>query len=350
MLENLITMKRLIFFAAILAFVSAPVFAQVSAGTSNSINLGPLLKKAYEKKATVVQTAAVTTPAAVEEAVEEIVLESDVDINIPVTGIVNNDGIAVVIGNRNYQKTKNVDFAVHDARAVKQYLMKTMGFKEGNIFYIEDATKTDFEVMFGTKDFAEGKLYNAVKPDRSDVFVFYAGHGAPDLRKNTGYFVPVECDPQYIAISGYSSEVFFNNISQIPSKSTTVVMDACFSGAELLEGVSPIGIKSKDFDNVQNGVMLSSSAGTQVSSWYSEKNHGMFTYFFLKAIQDGNADYNGDGQLTAREIYQYASDKADGVPYYARRYRSIEQTPTIQGDLQDNVLVTLRPTADGEGE
>ena len=120
--------------------------------------------------------------------------------------------------------------------------MKTMGFKEGNIFYYEDATKTDFEVLFGTKDFAEGKLYNAVKPDRSDVFVFYAGHGAPDLKKNTGYFVPTECDPQYIAISGYSSEIFFNNISQIPAKSMTVVMDACFSGADILEGVISPGV------------------------------------------------------------------------------------------------------------
>jgi hypothetical protein len=343
-------MKRLLFLTAILCIVGVPTMAQVSSGTSNSVNLGPLLKKAYEKKATVVQTAAVTTPVAVEKAVDEIVLNSDVDTNIPETGVVNNDGIAVVIGNRNYQKTKHVEFAINDSRAVKQYLMKTMGFREGNIFYYEDATKTDFEVLFGTKDFAEGKLYNAVKPGKSDVFVFYAGHGAPDLRKNTGYFVPVECDPQYIAISGYSSDVFFNNISQIPSKSTTVVMDACFSGADILEGVSPIGIKSKSFDNVQNGVMLSSSAGTQVSSWYTEKNHGMFTYFFLKAMQDANADYDGDGQLTAREVYQYVSDKADGVPYYARRYRSIEQTPTIQGDIQDNVLVSFKPASEGGEE
>jgi hypothetical protein len=313
--------------------------AQTSEGTSNAVNLGGLLQKAYLEKAKTQPTQPTALPSAETPAKEEIVLASDVDENIPVTGMVNNDGIAIVIGNRNYLKTKNVDYAIHDARAMKEYLTKTLGFKEGNIFYYEDASKTDFEILFGNQYEFKAKVYNSVKPDRSDVFVFYSGHGAPDPRDNTGYFVPVECDPQYINISGYSTEVFFNNLSKIPARSVTVVTDACFSGADILEGISPIGIKAKNFSSIQNGVMLSSSAGTQVSSWYTENNHGMFTYFFLKALRDGNADFDDDGKVTAREVYQYVSDKSDGVPYYARRFRNIEQTPTIQGVKQDVVLV-----------
>ncbi len=331
-------MKRFAFYL-LSSFIAFGLLAQSSEGTSNAVNLGGLLQKAYLNK---IQAQPTTQPvaAAATPAAAEIVLKSDVDLNIPATGAVNNDGIAVVIGNANYDKTKNVDFAIHDARMMKEYLMKVMGFKEFNIFYYEDASKTDFEVLFGNKLEYRGKVFNAVKPEKSDLFIFYSGHGAPDLRTNTGYFVPKECDPQYITISGYSTEVFFNNLSKIPSKSTTVITDACFSGAEILEGISPIGIKAKGFNSIQNGVMISSSAGTQVSSWYSEQNHGMFTYFFLKAIQDKDiTDKDGDGMLTAGEIYGYVSDKSDGVPYYARRFRNIEQTPTIQGLMQDNVIV-----------
>jgi len=270
-----------------------------------------------------------------------IQLTSDVDVNIPKTSKINANAIAVVIGNRDYQKTKNVDYAIQDARTIKKYLVEAMGFKEGNIFYHENATKIEFDILFGDKDSYKGKLFNAIKPQLSDVFIFYSGHGAPDLDKFTGYFVPVDSDPQYIGFTGYNSEVFFNNIAQLPAKSTTIVLDACFSGASLLEGVSPIGIKSKTFENVQNGVLLSSSAGTQVSSWYSEMNHGMFTYFFLKAIHNSNADYDLDGNITAEEIYQFVSDKAEGVPYYARRFRNVEQTPTIQGDKRDQVIFSL---------
>lgn len=328
-------MKKLIYLFSCVLFIGFGASAQVSEATSNSINLSSLIKK---KEVAKPMTPVMSTSVAAANSVE-IVLNSDVDINIPKTSTVNNDGIAVIIGNRNYRYTKNVDFAINDARAMKLYLTQTMGYKEGNIFYFEDATKTDFEVLFGNRDTHEGKVFNAIKPGRSDLFVFYAGHGAPDLKTNTGYFVPVETDPSFINVSGYSSEIFFENISMIPARSVTVVMDACFSGAEILQGISPIGIKSKTFDSVQNGILLSSSSGTQVSSWYMEQSHGMFTYFFLKAIQDGNADFNKDGSITAEEIYQYVADNSDGVPYYARRYHNVVQTPTLQGDMRDKVIV-----------
>lgn len=318
-------MKKLVF-VIVLTTLSEFAISQSSTGRSNPV----VLQFPAEP--------AVVTPT----GSKGIVLASDVDINLPKTGAVNPNGIAVIIGNRDYSKTKNVDYAIHDARAMKMYLTEVFGFKEGNIFYFENATKSDFEVVFGNKGNHEGKLYNAVKPDLSDVFVFYSGHGAPDLKNYTGYFVPVDSDPQYISITGYSSDVFFENLSKVPSRSTTIVLDACFSGADLLEGVSPVGIKSKNFESGIKGALLSSSAGTQVSSWYAEKNHGMFTYFFLKAIQDANADYDGDKQLKMREIHQYVSDKSEGVPYYARRYRNVDQTPTIQGTQQDFVLVTYR--------
>ncbi|TAG95337.1 MAG: hypothetical protein EAZ20_00345, partial [Bacteroidetes bacterium] len=77
----------------------------------------------------------------------------------------------------------------------------------------------------------------------------------------------------------------------------------------------------------------------EVSCWYNEKSHGMFTYFFLKAIHNKNADLNKDNKLTLREIYQFIIDDAEGVPYYARRYRGVEQKPTLQGQNLDRVLV-----------
>ncbi|MFY0688420.1 MAG: caspase family protein [Cyclobacteriaceae bacterium] len=317
--------------------VALPSIGQVSEGTSNSINLGAVLKKAYEEKESQPKTVVVEQPVAEAEKVE-IVLASDVDLNIPKTDIVNEYGIAVIIGNRDYQNTKNVDYAINDAMAMKKYVQQTMGFRDGNIFYVENASKTDFEILFGTKDDYRGQLYNAVRADMSDVFIFYSGHGAPDVNTNTGYFVPVECNPQYINLTGYNSDVLFTNLSKIPAKSVTVAMDACFSGAEILENVSPVGIQSKGFNSVDNGVFISSSAGTQVSSWYTEKEHGMFTYFFLKAIQNRNADADKDGQLTANEIFRFVYEE---VPYHARRFRNVDQTPTLQGSKRDQVVVSF---------
>ena len=66
---------------------------------------------------------------------------------------------------------------------------------------------------------------------------------------------------------------------------------------------------------------------------------GLFTYYFLKAIQDGNADINMDGQITVSEIYNYAADQ---VTRKARGLRNLDQHPTMQGDNQNNVIVTIK--------
>lgn len=263
-----------------------------------------------------------------------------IDENLPKTGMVNTDAIAVVIGNRDYRKTKTVEFAIHDAETVKKYLVEVMGFKEGDVFYLNNVTKGEFELYFGTKDSPEGKLFNAVKPFKSDVFVFYSGHGAPGLKDQKGYFVPIECDPLYVELQGYPIDVFYKNLAKLPAKSVSVAIDACFSGAEILDNISPIVIKVSDpVILIENGAILSSSASAQVSGWYREKQHGMFTYFFLKAIHNANADKNQDGALTYREIFDYVSDQTEGVPYYSRRILGVDQTPTLQGSNPDRVFI-----------
>jgi len=267
-------------------------------------------------------------------------LNVDVDKNLPRSRMRKNDAVAVVIGNRDYNRVGDVDFAINDARAIKMYLVDVLGYREGNVIFLTDATKGDFESLFGNKDNFKGRLYNMVKAGKSEIFVYYSGHGAPGLKDKKGYFVPVEADPQYIELSGYPLDVFYKNISKVPARSVTVVLDACFSGANIYKNISPIVLKVKNpVISTKNGVVLSSSRGSQVSGWYNEKKHGIFTYFFLKAIHNKNADFNKDNKLTLDEIYRFISDKTEGVPYYARRLHGVDQTPTIEGKYKGKVLV-----------
>lgn len=266
-------------------------------------------------------------------------LNADVNKNLPKSNKVNRDAIAVVIGNRDYKHTKDVDYAIHDARATKQYLIEVFGFDEANIIFEENATKGTFETIFGTESNKSGKLSNYVKPGRSDVFVFYSGHGAPGLKDQRGYFVPVEAEPNFLENGGYALDTFYSNIGKIDAKSITVVTDACFSGATVFEGISPLVIKSNPVAVAgEKLTVISSSTGAQVSSWYEEQNHGLFTYYFLKAIHNKNADKNGDNKITYQELYDFISDEYDGVPYMAKR-KGIAQNPTIQSKRLDKVFL-----------
>lgn len=259
--------------------------------------------------------------------------------NLPESQQSNPDAIAVVIGNRNYKKTRWVEYAGNDAQAMSRYLKEVLGFKSNNIFILKNATKGDFDTWFGTEGNHKGKLFNAVKAQKSDVFVFYSGHGAPGLNDKKGYFVPIECDPNNVELGGYSLNLFYKNLSKIPAKSKTVIVDACFSGAEILDNISPIGIRV-DLTGGKDMVVMTSSAGTQVSSWYNAKHHGLFTYFFLKAIHDYElSDTDKDGELTYQEVYDYLSNQDEGLPYFARRLHGIEQTPKLQGQGREQVLL-----------
>ena len=267
----------------------------------------------------------------------------DVDTNIPRTDVDNKDAIAVIIGNRNYTNSDvpTVDFAIRDAAVVKEYMLKTFGYREGNIIYETDATQAKFFALFGTEK-RDGKLQDYVKEGESDVFIYYSGHGAPDPESKDGYFVPVDCDPAMVDVTGYSLDLFYSKINNLGAKSITVVIDACFSGASgggmLLKNISPVFIKVDETGRLADEVtVFTSASGEQVSSWYPEKKHSLYTYYFLKGLK-GAADQDGNQAITAEEMQSYVLDK---VSYMARKLNSREQTPSLQTLDRGKLLINF---------
>jgi len=279
-------------------------------------------------------------------AANPVKTSSDIDTAIPSGKSAGKYDVAVVIGNANYSATgsPNVDFALQDAQVIRQYLVKAFGYDPANIIYLENATLTKLNEVFGTSDNYQGKLYKWVKPGQSNVFIYYVGHGAPDQQSGEGYFVPVDANPQYISTSGYKLSTFYENLSRIPAIKKTVVIDACFSGSsangQLLKGVSGLTarLKSEPKASVAADLLLTSAGMDQVASWYPEKGHSLFTYFFLKGIQ-GEADVNKDGKTTMGEMKIYLNEH---VPYMARRLTGNEQQPVLMGKDEDEITVLVR--------
>jgi len=279
----------------------------------------------------------------IERALSSESFLDDVDKNIPPTKLKNPDAVAVIIGNKDYKDKDipGVNYAENDARVMKEYLIHRLGYNPDNIIFRTNATTSDFNDIFGVKDQYQGELYNMIKEGLSDVFIYYSGHGAPDVDSRQGYFVPVNCkrSNSSLRMNGYSLNLFYENISKLPARKMTVVLDACFSGGTFYPNASPIGIAVQNPVLTRTGtICMFSSTGEQVSSWHKEAKHSLFTYYFLKALR-GEADANLDKAVTFDEAFKYISDKHNGVPYYARRNFGREQTPVMHGlDVSDELV------------
>ena len=254
----------------------------------------------------------------------------------------NRYAVAVIVGNRDYKNRDipPVNYAVQDATQVRECLIKTFGYRKGNIIFKTNATKGTFENIFGSSQDYKGMLYDYIVPDKSDVFVYYSGHGAPSLETKKGYILPVDGNPNNVSISGYALELLYGNLAKLKARAITVVTDACFSGAPLFKKASPVGIIVKNpLVALKNTTILNSSAGTELSSWYPEKGHGLFTYYFLLGLT-GKADINNDKKITMGEFSSYINDN---VPYMARTlHDGRKQTPKYKTYDSNRVLVRYK--------
>ena len=242
------------------------------------------------------------------------------------------DDIAVIIGNANYKKQgkdiPNVNPAYADAEGIKQYFMKAKGIKEGNIIYLKDATNAQLLSVFGNDKSHKGKLFNYIKPNKSKVYIYYAGHGAPG-EEGDAYLVPSDTDSQTIQFTGYQLSTLYSNLGKLPAKSVTVILEACFSGGSqsgsLISKASPIIITPKKTMIPANVKVIAAGSETQMASWEEDSSHSLFTKYFLKAMS-GEGDINKDGKVSDNELREYLSDT---MTYYARRYYGRDQKVQI---------------------
>jgi uncharacterized caspase-like protein len=199
----------------------------------------------------------------------------------------------------------------------------------------KDASQGEMRAIFGSEDNIQGKLWRYIDPDGgSNVFVYYSGHGAPDMSSRTPYLLPVDTDPSTIALNGYPLDLMYGNLSKLSVKSVSIMLDACFSGGShqgmLIKSASPVMVSADMPEQFSRSklTVLAAAEGNQLASWDDKKGHGMFTSHLLDGMK-GQADANSDGKITAQELHRYVSY---AVQRQARREFGREQTPKLMGD------------------
>ena len=89
-----------------------------------------------------------------------------------------------------------------------------------------------------------------------------------------------------------------------------------------------------DESATRNVTVFSASSGSEISSAWPEKKHGLFSYFLMKGMR-GDADANKDNQITVGELGDYVKENVSDMAGMLDR----EQTPGLQTLDNSKVLV-----------
>ncbi|MCE4226103.1 peptidase C14 [Methylobacterium sp. C25] len=252
----------------------------------------------------------------------------------------NADSVAVVIGNRTYKQTVPVDFAHNDADAIRSYLVERLGYRESNVFVLKDATLNEFNQAFGTeRNPQSGRLWRSVREGRSNVFVYYSGHGVPDLATHQPFLLPEDGNPNQ-GESGYSLETLYRNLDLVKRKigadrQLVVMVDACFTGETGRKGESLLAVSAPGFapakPKTEAGIVrVVATSGATPANWDEPNKLGLLTSRFLMGAS-GLADAkdqqgNGNGQVEWSELKSYLRREVEDT---ARRTSGREQVPEV---------------------
>ena len=245
--------------------------------------------------------------------------------------LMRNNALALIIGIEGYKNTNgDALYADRDAALFKDYATEKLGIPDNRIKILLNDSATEQEILLSVKEWVR----RSVKPNKSDIYIFFAGHGLASQNGKNMYLLPHDGSPRLLEKTAILRDELFKDIKQANPRSVTVFLDTCYSGVtrneKMLIAGRPIVIKAKEQAIPDGFTLFSAASNEQISRPLEEAKHGMFSYFLMKGME-GDADSNNDNKITAQELHNYVKENVI-------QQSSGAQTPELQGD-KDRVLV-----------
>jgi tetratricopeptide (TPR) repeat protein len=250
---------------------------------------------------------------------------------------------ALVVGISKYKNLPpegQLDFPSRDAESMYTVLISAEGgqFPAQNVHKLIGPQAT----LANLRNELEQWLPSVAKDD-DRVLIYFAGHGF--VSNGKAYLAPYDIDRANIAGSAYSMETLGSVFGgKIRGKWKVLLTDACHSGA-----ITPEADRaqvSRSLLDLNKSLFSLTASRDREQSFESAQwggGHGIFTYYVIKGME-GEADTNGDGQVTADELAEY-------VHTNVRNDTKERQNPTSErGSFDPNMLLAYNPGRETAGQ
>jgi TPR repeat protein len=241
----------------------------------------------------------------------------------------NRNAVALIVGIADYKRTAKAKYADRDAKFFSDYARRKLGVPQSNIKVLTNSEAGHIELLEVVSDWLPG----ATRAEKSDVYVFFAGHGLGSEDGKEVYLLPHNSSPKLLNDTALRRSKLFDKIASTQPRSVTVFLDTCYSGSSRNEVVllaqRGIVIEPIKQSIPRNFTVFSAAGMKQTAKMLDDAKHGLFSYYLMKGME-GDADTNKDKKITSGELHKYV------LANVSRMQRN--QTPELQGSA-NRVLV-----------
>ena len=248
----------------------------------------------------------------------------------------NPDALALIVGITNYKNIPISIYADKDAKLFADYAYRSLGISRDKTKLLVNDSANYIEIMKSLKRW----LKNEIVADKSDVYVFFAGHGLVSDNQKDLYLIPYDGETSLLTDTAFKRSNLFSLIEEANPGSITAFFDTCYSGLTrqnemLVADARPIKIVADETSLPSNVNLISAASNNEIASSLEGAEHGMFSYYLMEGL-GGNADLDQNKNITVGELHEYVKNRVKEKAAKLGR----NQNPQVSGN-KDKVLVKL---------
>ena len=278
---------------------------------------------------------------------------SDVDVDIEKVSQTDSrsNRCAVIIGIEEYTEAFKSKYSRHDAEVFARYSRDILGVPENNIFAFYDTRASFYNLTQLFDETSPLSAFLRKYGNEAEIYFYYSGHGVPnytaanDADTSSSFILPFDVAPTHSESQkgGLSVNRILHRLKAYSPRLLFAAFDACFMGqgrdGKMLADQRPARIEQPLVLSQSGEVSLYATGTKETAIPYTDKYHGLFTYFLLRGLRgDADREGNRDNQVSFGELRSFLLKY---VPEYASKYNS-EQKPLISESNDDLILVKLK--------
>ncbi|MFD0304114.1 AAA domain-containing protein [Streptomyces sp. NPDC127119] len=244
---------------------------------------------------------------------------------------------ALLIGTASYDDVRFP--ALPSVRADVHYLsqildMPTVGRYEKCV-RVEDSSKTAIKQ-------AVERFLGDREPDEL-VVLYLSGHGAYEREDGQLYYVTTDTEADHLQHTALEASYVTDQLEKCAARRKVLLLDCCFSGSAV-QGFRSKGAAHKTTAPLieASGVHVITASQHWEQAFTTDANKpSQFTNALVEGLHSGQADLDGDGQVSANDLFRYVSRELRRAPD-SRRQTPTQSSLAVTGDIYLAVASTGR--------